>query len=414
MNEIHKRILYLILGAILISAASFSLGTVFELHQLKADNRQVIVPEGTARDFQKIADAWNIIQQNYIDRASIDGARLTDAAINGMVDALGDTGHSRFLSAGMASNTYSLTNGPAVGIGLDLAEANGQVVISAIHAGSPAQKAAISAGDIVQKVDGSEVAGQSAEKVTLKLTGKAGSQVQLTLQDPQSGQARTLTLTRTPATANTLTWDMLPGTSIAHVFISSFSNGATNELKKALAALQAQGARGLILDLRNNPGGLVLEAVGVASQFLQDGTVVQERDADGFTNSIPVTPGGIATELPLVVLINQGTASSAEIVSGALQDAGRARLVGETTFGAGTMLTTFPLQDQSAILLATQVWLTPKGRILWHTGIAPDDPVSLPANARALFPDPDHPLSVAELKASQDAQVQKALQILAP
>src|SRR5690606_26167001 len=141
---------------------------------------------------------------------------------------------------------------------------------------------------------------------------------------------------------------------------------------------EAQGATGLILDLRNNPGGLLDEAVSVAAQFLPaDSVVVLRQDAQGNVNEERVPDDADPTTLPLVVLINEGSASASEIVSGALQDAGRATLVGETTFGTGTVLNTFPLSDGSAMLLATELWLTPEGRVIWREGIVPDETVEL-------------------------------------
>ena len=170
---------------------------------------------------------------------------------------------------------------------------------------------------------------------------------------------------------------MIPGTQIADVRLSGFSDGVTKQLTSDLQALQTQGAKGIILDMRNNPGGLLNESVGVASQFLSSGSVLEEKDAQGNISQTPVKPGGVATSIPLVVLINNNTASAAEIVAGALQDAGRAKLVGEITFGTGTVLNEFPLPDGSAMFLATQEWLTPKGRVIWHVGITPDDSVSM-------------------------------------
>src|SRR5207237_441655 len=136
----------------------------------------------------------------------------------------------------------------------------------------------------------------------------------------------------------------------------------------------------------NNPGGLLSEAVTTASQFLDKGDVLLEKDAAGKITHVSIESGGLATNLPMSVLINYGSASASEIVSGALQDAGRAKLVGETTFGTGTVLNTFNLSDGSAMLVATLQWLTPNGRVIWHEGIKPDDKVSLPSGGLPLTP----------------------------
>jgi carboxyl-terminal processing protease len=183
-------------------------------------------------------------------------------------------------------------------------------------------------------------------------------------------------------------------------------------LQQALAEIKAQKLTGIILDLRNNPGGLLDEAVGVVSQFVANGSALEEQDATGKITPIPVTHQYPVTDLPLAVLINQGSASAAEITAGALQDAGRATLIGETTFGTGTVLNDFNLPDGSALLLAVQKWLTPKGRLIWHHGITPDDQVSLPASAQLLLPETERSMTPDQVKASDDTQFLRALQVL--
>ena len=164
--------------------------------------------------------------------------------------------------------------------------------------------------------------------------------------------------------------------------------------------------------MRNNPGGLLQESILVASQFLADGYVMQEKDAQGNVRPVPVIPGGVATDLPLVVLVNQGSASASEIVAGAIQDAERAPIIGETTFGTGTVLNQFLLSDGSALLLATEEWLTPDGRVIWHKGIEPDEIISLPAGAAPVNPFGLDHMSSDDLAGSDDAQLLRALEIL--
>jgi carboxyl-terminal processing protease len=199
---------------------------------------------------------------------------------------------------------------------------------------------------------------------------------------------------------------------VVHVRIAGFSQGVTNDLRQALTALEQQGLTHIVLDLRNNPGGLLNEAVATASQFLSSGTVLLVRDAHGTTTPVPVQKHGVAPGLPLVVLINQGTASAAEIVAGALQDAHRAVLVGETTFGTGTVLKPFPLSDGSALMLAIEEWLTPHGRVIWHQGIAPDVVVALTPPATPLLPDTERTITAAQLQASDDRQLLHAVDLV--
>jgi carboxyl-terminal processing protease len=210
-----------------------------------------------------------------------------------------------------------------------------------------------------------------------------------------------------------VTWTLVPGSKTALIRLEQFSTGAADDMVKALKDAREAGADRVVLDLRGNPGGYVNEAVGIASQFLSNGIVYVERNAAGDETSHPVTAGGVATDLPLTVLVDGDTASSSEIVSGALQDAGRAKVVGETTFGTGTVLGEFVLSDGSALRIGTVEWLTPKGRRIWHEGIAPDVPVKMPDGVDALTPDDVRRLSAAEVAKVKDTQLAKALEIVA-
>jgi carboxyl-terminal processing protease len=359
-----------------------------------------------------IDEAWNIIQKDYVDQASVKPTQMTYGAISGMVDSLGDTGHSTFLSPEMVKEEQNFTQGQFEGVGLEIQMKGGKTVIVAPIDGSPAQKAGLHPGDIILKVNGVDVSGLSVGQVANMVLGPVGTQVTLNIQDPKTGGTRDVTLQRAQINLQNVTWHMLPGTTIAHLRLASFSQGVTQDLKQALQEIQAQGGTGLILDLRNDPGGLLSEAIGVASQFLTSGNVLLERNVKGEVKPIPVESGGVAPTIPMVVLINGGTASAAEIVSGALQDAHRAQLVGETTFGTGTVLNEFPLSDGSALLLATEEWLTPNGGSIWHHGITPDVQVSLPANITPLVPETEQGLTATQLTASGDNQLLRALKIL--
>ena len=359
-----------------------------------------------------INEAWNIIQESYADPGAVQGEQLTYGAISGMVDALGDTGHSRFLTPEMLKQQRNFTQGRFEGIGATLQMKDGNAVVVAPFDNSPAQKAGLKPGDIIIKVNGEDVEGMPLEQVVSKVLGPAGTQVKLTVMDPQTGELRDLTITRAHIDLQNVTWQMLPGTRIAHLRIAAFSQGVTKDAEKALEEIEQQGGEGIVLDLRNDPGGLLDEATGVASLFLKEGNVLQEKDAQGNIKNVPVEKGNKTTALPVVVLINNGTASAAEIVSGALQDAGRARLVGEKTFGTGTVLNEFRLSDGSALLLATEQWLTPKGRVIWHNGIAPDVEVALPDASYPLIPETERDLTAEQLRASEDSQLLRAIDLM--
>lgn len=356
--------------------------------------------------------AWRLIDQHYVDRDAIEQQRLTYGAISGMVDALGDTGHSTFLTPEMLKQHQSYTSGSFEGIGAQVEQRGDYVVIVAPMDDSPALKAGLKPGDAILKVNDEDMTGKSVQDVIEKILGPAGTTVKLTIIDAADGSHRELTLTRAKIVVNNVSWAQVPGTTLAMVRITGFSDNVGEGLKKALTEIKAQNLTGVILDLRNNPGGLLSEAIETASQFLDGGDVLLEKDAKGNIEHIKVESGGLATQLPMVVLINYGSASASEIVSGALQDAGRAKLIGETTFGTGTVLNTFSLSDGSAMLLATQEWLTPQGRVIWHKGIQPDEKVSLPAGVAPLSPASLKTQSERNYQASRDLQLQRAVELL--
>jgi carboxyl-terminal processing protease len=383
-----------------------------DLVSLVAGTPPTGIPSDAVPEFELMAEAWNLIEARYVDRPAVQPRQMTYGAIGGMVDSLGDTGHSRFLSPEMVQAEQNFNQGQFEGIGVYVEMKDGHLVIVAPIDGSPAQQAGLQAGEIIMAVEGQNTADMPMDQVVGLIMGPAGTSVTLTVLNPDTGQSRDVTVTRARIDIQNVIWHQLPGTQVAHLRIVAFSQGVTEDLKKALAEIQREGLDGIILDLRSNPGGLLDEAVGTASQFLAGGNVLLVQDAQGNTTPVPVQGGGVMTDIPLVILINEGTASASEIVSGALQDAGRARLVGETTFGTGTVLNQFDLSDGSALLLATEEWLTPEGRVIWHQGIAPDVEVALPANASPLLPMAEEGLTAEQLQASDDAQLLKALELL--
>jgi carboxyl-terminal processing protease len=358
-----------------------------------------------------IDQAYNLIQRYYVDREAVDSTELTYGAIAGMVDSLGDTGHSRFMTPEMLRQHTQSISGEFEGIGALVQEEDGVPVIVAPFDNSPAQKAGLKAGDAILAVNGEEVAGQPLSVVISKIVGKAGTDVTLTIQEADTGDTRDVTITRAKIDIPAVAWKMVPGTRIALIRLTQFSSGASAELVKAIQDARSVRAEAIILDLRNNPGGLLDEAVKVTSQFINKGYVLQQQDAEGNVEKVPVRRGGQALDVPMVVLINGGSASAAEIVSGALQDYDRATLVGETTFGTGTVLNQFGLPDGSALLLAVEQWLTPTGREIWHVGIQPDVQVTLPPDVVPVTPLTDD-LSAQDLRNLEDTQLLKAIELL--
>jgi carboxyl-terminal processing protease len=218
-------------------------------------------------------------------------------------------------------------------------------------------------------------------------------------------------MVRADVAVDPVSWTLVPGTRTALIRLEQFSTGAADDLIKAIGAAREAGADRLVLDLRGNPGGYVNEADAVASQFLKDGLVFIERAADGHETTHPVRAGGVATDLPMVVLVDGGTASSSEIVSGAIQDAGRAQIVGVKTFGTGTVLGEFVLSDGSALRVGTVEWLTPKGRRIWHEGITPDVIVERATDVAPILPAAVQKMTPAQVDTMADPQLARAIKL---
>ncbi len=356
--------------------------------------------------------AWNIASQHFVDPEAVDPQRMTEGAIIGMLDSLGDQGHTRFLSAEETARWTESLSGSFEGIGAYIDVREGQTVIVAPIEGSPAEAAGIRPNDIILAVDGVSTEGWTVETLVTNVRGPRGSQVVLTVLHRGETTPVDITITRDRVQVPSVTWAMLPD-DIALVRLASFSQRSANELEAALTEAQQAGARGLIFDLRDNPGGLVNEALGVASQFLPEGSVVlQEEYRDGSRKASRTNRTGVAQDIPMVVLINANTASSSEIVSGALQEAKRATLVGLPTVGTGTVLSTFALEDGSQLLLGTSQWLTPQGRLIRKQGITPDVEVGLALDAQVITPSVVGELDPNELIERGDAQVLEAHRIL--
>ncbi len=335
---------------------------------------------------------------------------MTHGAIAGMLDSLGDVGHTRFLSPEEVSRLGDELSGRLDGIGAGLTYRDRRPTILYTIPGSPARAAGLRPADVILEVDGKSVAQFPIDQVVRLVRGPPGTTVRLRVQRPGVSAPQEFGITRAKVEIPLAAWRLVTKEPIAHVALLSFGEHADENLKNALAAARKAGAKGFVFDLRGNPGGLREEAIAVASEFLKSGVVFVEVDARGRRTEVPVKPGGMTTDAPLVALIDQGTASSAEIVAGALQDHHRAKLVGTRTFGTGTVLRPYPLSDGSAILLAVAEWLTPDGRQIWHKGITPNVEVELPAGAGAALPEatPDD----AREETGSDAQLRAAVELL--
>jgi carboxyl-terminal processing protease len=384
-----------------------------------------VVPQGLAgggvaaaspapSELALIQEAWDALHQNYVDAKDLDDQALAYGAIDGMTNAVGDTGHTTFMTPEERQARDSALSGSYVGIGAEMdVTKDGLPLVVGVFRGSPAEAAGLHAGDIMVSVDGKSTAGTDLDTVISWVRGEAGTKVVLVVKAGADAPERTLEIVRADVHIQPVSWAMATGTKTADIRIEQFSQGAGDALIAALKAAREGGADRLVLDLRGNPGGYVSEAVKVASQFLASGTVYIERNAKGEEKPSAVLPGGIATDLPLVVLVDNGTASASEIVAGALQDAGRAKIIGVTTFGTGTVLGEFPLSDGSALRIGTVEWLTPKGRVIWHAGITPDVVVERADTITPVVPEELQAMTADQVSKLADPQLKKAIELVA-
>jgi carboxyl-terminal processing protease len=367
---------------------------------------------GANSDYALYQQALQIVKQNFVGRASVTDQQLLYGAIAGMVDSLGDTGHSTFLSPSEYAAFESSLSSSVVGIGVLLSGGNGVFTVDKVIAGSPAAGAGVQAGDLITAVDGTSTANMSLDVLSTKIRGPAGTKVTISVIHLGTTTPVDITITRADVTVPLVGWGIVPGTHIADIALTEFSTGASDEVKAAISAAQKVGATSIILDLRGNPGGYATEAQEVASEFLSSGVVYIQQDAAGKETTMNVDPKQTHTNLSLVVLVDHGSASSSEIVAGALQDSGRAKIVGVATFGTGTVLQQFTLSDGSVIFLGTAWWLTPDGHRIFGVGITPNQVIAMPANATPIDPTTLGTMTVAQLDSSGDAELLAAVKDL--
>jgi len=365
---------------------------------------------------QMIQQAWSTIDQNYVDRKAVNYKQMSYKAIGAMVDSLHDTGHTRFLTPDQVQAENQQLSGSYTGVGFYLRQdpKTKQLIITSTIPGSPAEKAKFKRGDVILAVDGKSASGKDIAGISALIQGKAGTSVSITVQRSGAQQPITIRVTRQEIKVPNVLMHYIPEDRIAHIQIVQFADGVSNQLKDAVSKAKKMGATKIILDLRDDPGGYLKEAIDTTSQFVSKGNVLLEQDSTGQRTAISVTGDTTDTSDKIVILVNGYTASAAEIVSGALHDNNRATIIGEKTFGTGTVLQQFPLSDGSAILLGTQEWLTPKGQFIRDHGIQPNTVVSLGQNAVPLTPNDENAgnLSEQQILSSGDTQLVAAVNYL--
>ena len=352
-------------------------------------------PVDTDLLFEPFWQAWDLVHDRYVDQP-LDDTILMQGAIRGMMNALGDP-YTGYLTADEYQQANAPLRGEYDGIGAWVDTTGEFLTIISPMEGSPAEGAGLKSGDRIIAVDGETVTGVDPGLVLRRVLGPAGTTVVLTISRDELETPFDVSIVRQKITITLVSGKMLDN-NIAYVQLLQFGEQTDRELRNILRDLLRQNPAGLILDLRNNPGGYLNTAINITSQFIGDGIIMYEEYGDGNRVTFRARSGGLATKIPLVVLVNEGSASASEITAGAIQDRDRALLVGVKTFGKGTVQAWDELDKNSgAVKITIARWLTPNERQLAGEGLEPDIEVVI---------------TDADIEANRDPQLDKAIEVL--
>lgn len=355
--------------------------------------------DATPADLQQLFapfwETWALVHEQYVDQP-VDDVALMRGAIRGMLAALGDD-HTSYMDPQEYEDANAGLAGNYEGIGAYVDTTGDYLTVISPIKDSPAEAAGLRAGDKIIAIDGEDMTGINPELARRKVLGPAGTTVVLTILREGEEKPFDVSITRAKIIVKSVEYEMKG--EIAYVQLNTFGDTTGRELRDALQELMAQNPKGLILDLRNNGGGYLRTSVEVLSQFIEKGKVaLYEQYGDGKRDTFETLGGGLAIDIPIVVLINEGSASASEIVAGALQDYGRATLVGVKSYGKGSVQNWIPLNNnEGAVRITIAKWLTPNERTIHKTGLEPDVLIELTTEDR---------------DAGRDPQLEKALELL--
>ena len=380
-------LIVLAVGAALALSVQYTVDRAWLGNWGTVSDSQTLPPE-----FDRLGEAWSLLEREHIDRQELDPKTVSDGAIRGMLRALDDP-YASFLDAQQFDIESQEIRGFFEGIGAQVGIREDRLTIIAPLPDTPAEQSGIRPGDIILEIDGESADGISLLEAVSKIRGQRGTSVELLVLHLNQTEATLIAITRGVIPLETVRFAMRPD-GIGHLRISSFSDTTNQQVEDAIQEFRAANGTGLIVDLRNNPGGLLKAVVDVTSQFLEDGLVTYELDAQGSRREWKVSPDGKGKDIPMVVLINEFSASASEVFSGAIIDHNRAPVIGVTSFGKGSVNTMRGLSDGSGIFFTIARWYTPNGNLIEGEGITPTLAVSIPEDA------------------SSDVQLERAIEIL--
>ncbi|MBY0223929.1 MULTISPECIES: S41 family peptidase [Sporosarcina] len=347
---------------------------------------EVVKPQqvGSERkEFKKLFDAYDQLKQSYFDE--VDEQVILDGAINGMVDALGDP-YSDYLNEKEAKQLNESISSSFEGIGAEIQESNGYISIVSPIKNSPAEKVGLLPNDTILSVDGKSIQGMSSSEAVLLIRGEKGSTVTLSVRRGTAAEPFEVKIVRDVIPVHTVYAEMLDD-NIAHINITSFSENTYQELLESLNEMTEKGMKGVLIDVRQNPGGVLSAAIDISDLFVEEGKALFQTQEKGRPAEIFPASGGQKIDVPVTLIVDDGSASASEILAGALKESAHIPIVGIKTFGKGTVQTPTQLQDGSNLKLTTAKWLTPDGNWIHKKGIEPDVKVPYPPYASLPFLD---------------------------
>lgn len=399
----HKHITLITIRNIIfaLSLLIITFGAGYRIAKSSPEEAQVIPPTITDKtssavnsyDFSLFWDVWERLQHNFIDKKALDPQKMIYGAISGMVNSLGDP-YTVFLPPDQNKEVKDDLSGKFEGIGAQLGVSDKKIVVIAPLKGAPAEKSGLKPGDWIIKVDGKDTVNWTLPEAVTKIRGPKGSEVALTIQHKDASSSSQIKVVRDTIEVASVEWSKKQVSctdegcvekqencpECAHVIylkLARFGDQTNDEWNKVISEIKAVQAnnpsvKGLVFDLRNNPGGYLSGSIFIASEFLKDGVVVTQQNSNGSVQTYKVNRKGQLLEIPIVVLINKGSASASEIVAGALKDRGRGKTVGETSFGKGSVQEAQDLRSGAGIHITTAKWLLPSGKWINGVGIEPD------------------------------------------